>query len=128
MTVADRQKLGDHFREHLSGEVGVHVTTHAGECSLCVRARGLLTEIASLSDRLSLRVDEGGDPRPAIRLEGAARGVVRFVGVPSGYEFPAFIESLVDVSRGASSLSQDTLMQLDTLDRPVHLQVFTTPT
>ena len=36
-------------------------------------------------------------------VKGGARGEVRFVGLPSGYEFPTFIDSIIDASRGKTS-------------------------
>jgi len=53
---------------------------------------------------------------------------VRFFGIPSGYEFTSLVEDIVDVSRGQTSLSAQTLELLAKLTEPVHIQVFVTPT
>ena len=103
---------------------------HAGACSLCARAEDVLEETAALSDRLTLvtGIETGEGPLPGIRLEGRARGEVGFVGLPAGYEFPTFIDSIIDVSRGTTSLSAEALERLAALAQRVHIQVFTTPT
>jgi hypothetical protein len=49
-------------------------------------------------------------------------------GLPSGYEFGTLVEAILDVSRGESGLAAETRAGLLALDRPVHIQVFSTPT
>ena len=56
------------------------------------------------------------------------RGLVRFLGLPAGYEFMTLIEDLVDISRGQTRLSDATRQAVARLPEPVHLQVFVTPT
>jgi alkyl hydroperoxide reductase subunit AhpF len=53
---------------------------------------------------------------------------VRFFGLPMQYDFGVLIDGIVDVSKGESGLDAATKDALDALDKPVHLQVFTTPT
>ena len=53
---------------------------------------------------------------------------VRFFGLPMQYDFGVMIDAIVDVSRGEASLEESTLAALKELARPVHLQVYTTPT
>lgn len=125
---SDQTRLRELFAEQLGGEVRVGLRVHGGECSLCARADGVLGEVAGLSDRVALLVETGEGALPEIRLEGRARGQVRFVGMPSGYEFPTLIDSIVDVSRGRTSLSPDALARLDELSGRVPIRVFTTPT
>ena len=125
---SDQEKLRKRFADELTGEVRVRLEIHAGECSPCTQAEQLLREITALSDRLTLSTEKGQSPLPEIRLEGGARGEVRFVGLPSGYEFPMFIDSIIEVSRGQTSLSPETLARIAALRHRVHIQVFTTPT
>jgi hypothetical protein len=49
-------------------------------------------------------------------------------GLPSGYEFGTLVDAILDVSRGESGLSAETRQALAALARPVHIQVFSTPT
>jgi len=53
---------------------------------------------------------------------------IRMYGLPSGYEFGTLVEAILDVSRGDSGLSDETRAGLKDLARPVHVQVFSTPT
>jgi alkyl hydroperoxide reductase subunit AhpF len=53
---------------------------------------------------------------------------VRFFGLPMQYDFGVLIDGIVDVSKGEAGLDAATQDALDALDKPVHLQVFTTPT
>ena len=49
-------------------------------------------------------------------------------GLPSGYEFGALVDAILDVSSGDSGLSAPTREALAAVSGPVHLQVFSTPT
>ncbi|MCL4367975.1 MAG: thioredoxin family protein, partial [Actinobacteria bacterium] len=53
---------------------------------------------------------------------------VRFYGTPSGYEFGALLDDVLQLSQGREELSPQTLEALAGLERPVHLEVLTTPT
>jgi alkyl hydroperoxide reductase subunit AhpF len=53
---------------------------------------------------------------------------VRFFGLPMQYDFGALIDGIVDVSKGESGLDPSTVEALASLQTPVHLQVFSTPT
>jgi alkyl hydroperoxide reductase subunit AhpF len=53
---------------------------------------------------------------------------VRFFGLPIQYDFGVLIDGIVDVSKGESGLDPATVEALKGLSRPVHVQVFSTPT
>ncbi len=66
---------------------------------------------------------------PAIAILGAAKDYgIRMYGLPSGYEFGSLVDAILDVSSGDSGLSAPTREALAAVERPVHLQVFSTPT
>ena len=66
---------------------------------------------------------------PAIAVLGAEKDYgIRMYGLPSGYEFGSLIDAILDVSSGDSGLSAPTREALAALERPVHVQVFSTPT
>ena len=66
---------------------------------------------------------------PAIAILGAEKDYgIRMYGLPSGYEFGTLVDAIVDVSRGESGLAEETKQALGALARPVHVQVFSTPT
>ena len=102
--------------------------------------RRLVEELAALDPRLRAeslnfvldkeRVETLGIERiPAIAVLGDARDYgVRFYGTPAGYEFGSLIDAILDVSAGASQLSEETKTALAALDRDVRVRVFSTPT
>ena len=102
--------------------------------------RRLVEELAALDPRLRAesanfvldkeRVEALGIERiPAIAVLGDARDYgVRFYGTPAGYEFGSLIDAILDVSAGASQLSEETKTALAALDRDVRVRVFSTPT
>jgi alkyl hydroperoxide reductase subunit AhpF len=104
------------------------------------QVRRLVEELAALDPRLSVescnfvldtgRVEELGIRRtPAIAILGGDKDYgVRLYGLPSGYEFGTLVDAILDVSVGQSGLSAQTQQALAALERPVHLQVFSTPT
>ncbi len=115
------------------------------ECQMCADTRQLVEEVAELSDKLSVEVhdylaDEAVAKRyaidkiPAIALLAVDENGqetdygIRFYGIPSGYEFSSLIEDLRQVSKRTPDLYDQTLAALQRLDRPVHIQVFVTPT
>ncbi len=119
--------------------VTLHYFTQEFECESCKVAHELLEELKGLSPKLDVKVTEfkegegeakrlGVDKIPAVVLEGKRVYGVRYFGVPSGYEFSAFLEDLIDASRGTTDVSAYTKAWLASLKKPVHIQVFVTPT
>lgn len=98
----------------------------------------LLREVAETSPRLSvvertLDADarEAGivrTPTIVMREVGSERDNVRFIGLPSGYEFQTLVEGLRMVSTGDSGLGPASEARLAEVTSPVHLQAFVTPT
>lgn len=108
------------------------------ECPTCPETRKLLQDLAGLSPKLHLKQydffsqteerDRYGVERvPAIVLEGQAGSLLRYYGIPEGYEFAVFLESINSISRGVSPLALDTRKKLRKVNQPVHIQVFVTP-
>jgi len=127
---------------HFTGEQSRLVlpdSLRSQDCFFCKEARQLVEEVASLSDKIRLEVLDykaeaekaaaaGVDKIPATLLAGAREYGLRFFGIPSGYEYASLVEALIDVSRGTSALGEKTKEALKAVDRPVHIQVFITPT
>ncbi|MEM2905835.1 MAG: thioredoxin family protein [Candidatus Bathyarchaeia archaeon] len=134
----DTRRLGELFKQRLVNDVRLLTFTQETECQFCKETRSIVEEVASTSDRVKAEVydfvkDEmkarelGVDKIPAIAVLGKRDYGVRFYGVPSGYEFMPLIEAIIDVSAGTTKLSSATKERLKTVNRPVHIQVFTTP-
>jgi len=125
--------------------VEIFLFTSASEnCEYCEQTRELLEEIVPLSAKLSLQVHDISaaaelaeqyhvDKTPGIVLAGRQGSQtidygIRIAGIPAGHEFTSLIHSLILVSRRDSGLSEATRGFLKTLQKPLHLQVFVTPT
>jgi glutaredoxin-like protein len=109
------------------------------ECLYCKETRQLLQEVSSLSKKIELTIydfvadkvkaaEYRVDKIPSIIIQGAEDYGIRFFGIPSGYEYMSLVESIIDVSKGATDLSQKTKDALKDLAKDVHIQVFVTPT
>ena len=74
------------------------------------------------------------DRAPGIALVGQDGGGaehdsrIRFLGAPSGYEFISLVQAVLLVGGRPSTLSEETRKRLAMVDKPVTMQVFTTPT
>ena len=112
------------------------------ECQYCRETRQLLEEIRDLSDgNVSLEVynfitDKEKveqyriDKVPGLVIldeEGKDYGI-RYYGIPSGYEFGSLLEDIQMVAQGEPDLSDQSKQLLARIDKPLHLQVFVTPT
>jgi glutaredoxin-like protein len=115
--------------DHLKGQ----------ECLYCKETREMLNEVSRLSDKIELNVydfladkekaeEYGVDKIPAIVILGKEDYGIRFFGIPSGYEYMSLIESIIDVSKGKTGLSQKTKDALKDIDKDIHIQIFVTPT
>lgn len=110
-----------------------------GECMYCEDTKQLLSEVAALSPKLSLEVYNWHftkekaehyqiDKVPAIVLENQKDYGIRFFGIPSGYEFGTFLQDIVYVSTLKTDLSPKTKEFIKNITKPLHIQVFVTPT
>jgi alkyl hydroperoxide reductase subunit AhpF len=104
------------------------------------QVKRLVEELATIDSRLTaesynLVLDKekvaalGIQRSPAIAVMGADTDYgIRMYGLPSGYEFGSLVEAILDVSSGDSGLSEATRTSLKEIAKPVHIQVFSTPT
>ena len=104
------------------------------------QVKRLVEELAGLDNRLTTesynyvtdteKVTALGIQRtPAIAVVSQDKDYgVRLYGMPSGYEFGSLIDAILMVSRAESGLSEETRTALSAIDKPVHVQVFSTPT
>jgi glutaredoxin-like protein len=135
----ERLQLKKIFDAKLEGEVRLVMFTQEFECETCKDTKELLLELAELSPKLKTEIydfskdkekvkEYNVDKIPAIVLTGKKKYGIRFYGAPSGYEFMALIEDINDVSAGKTKLSPQTKEKLQSVNKPIHIQVFTTPT
>lgn len=136
----DRSYIKEVFASKLVNPATIMVfISEKTSCEYCKDTVELVNEVASLSEKLNAEVYtlEGNaevaktyriDKVPAITFRGEKVYNMRFFGIPSGYEFSAFIDDIIDVSRRSSRLSPPTKSKLKEIDKNVHIQVFVTPT
>jgi glutaredoxin-like protein len=135
----ERLQLKKIFDTKLEGEVKVIMFSQELECETCKDTKELVLELSELSPKIKAEIYDFSKDRekveeysidkiPAIALVGRRNYGIRFFGAPSGYEFMALIEDIGDVSKGKTNLSAQTKEKLNSIRKPVHIQVFTTPT
>lgn len=138
LTPSDQQKIRQSL-DGLPSDVRLLFFTQTLGCEACAPAGQIVTELASLSDKLSLEevnfvLDKekvaayGIDRVPAIAIVGSQDYGIRFYGVPAGYEFSALLDAVTLAGRGDSGLSEDSRKRLAGVSEPTSLQVFSTPT
>lgn len=133
------KRLKTDLSQKLINSVTLTVFTQELECDYCRKARELAQDLASLTDKIRVEVYDlvndkqkaselGVNKVPATVILGGKGGKVTFYGVASGYEFNALLKDLIQISRAETELSRETRKTLSTFKRPVHIQVFATPT
>lgn len=111
----------------------------AGACQYCTETEQLLKEVSGLSEKLELQIlnfitdkeqveSYGIDKIPATVIEGNKDYGIRFYGIPAGYEFATFLDVILLVSSGSSGISSNFQKEIQEIQKPVHIQVFVTPT
>jgi glutaredoxin-like protein len=112
-------------------------------CDFCHDTLQLLQEVTAIDEKLSLSVhDLQKDAETASKFKvDRAPGIViaardgdelvnygiQYSGIPSGHEFSTLINDILMVSGRDSGLSEQTREFLRKLEKPVHMQVFVTP-
>ena len=110
--------------------------TQEKECELCGTAAEFVDELTGLDDRLHLeKKDFLRDkelaqqlgihhvPAIALRRAGEERYPIRYFGVPGGYEFGAFLRTLVLLSAGKGD-ERVNAAEVRAIEKPVNLKVF----
>jgi len=100
----------------------------------------VLGEIASLNDKITIveknfvldtedknkyKVDK--EPAIVILSDGIDTRM-RMYGAPTGYEFVGLVEAIIIAGTGKIDLDPETMTWIQAVDKPTHIQVFSTPT
>jgi glutaredoxin-like protein len=131
------------FKTRLSGfkqNVKVLYFTSKTACNVCADGLGFIEELAEISDTLILVVHDmddktelaescGVDKVPAFVLlaESGRDYGIRFFGVPSGEAVESFAYALSLIAKAVEIPADATLEKIMDVNRPVHIEVFTTP-
>ena len=113
-------------------------------CEYCADTQQLLEEVTATNSKIELKVydiQENRDVADKFNVKNVPGIVIaakdgaeitdygiQYSGIPSGHEFSTLINDIVLVSGRDSGLSAETRAYLKNLDKPLHLQVFVTPT
>lgn len=135
----EKQHLQEVFDKSLDGEVKMVMFTQEFECETCKDTKEMLLELEQTSPRLKAEVYDfvkdkekvkefNIDKIPAIALVDKKKNYLRFYGAPAGYEFTTLVEDIIDVSTGKTGLLPETKEKLQKISKPIHIQVFSTPT
>src|SRR5262249_12511064 len=144
LSPADQETLRISFSE-MTSKVRVLFFTQAIGCETCVHTRQILDELPALSDKIAIEevnfvlekekaAQYGIERVPALALladgsNGDGRDSrIRFLGAPSGYEFISLVQALLLVGGRPSSRTEENRKKLAAVDKPMTMQVFTTPT
>ena len=108
-----------------------------GECTYCDEAEALLADVAAAAPRVTVEVlsltkdaaraqELGIDKVPGIALLGKKDYNLRYFGLPSGYDFIPFVETILAVANDDPGVSAESVAMLAKLKKPVQLSVFVT--
>lgn len=84
-------------------------------------------EAVDSADEKEMRVEREIDRTPALLIAPEKGYQMYYFGVPSGYQFAALLDDIVDVSNGMSRLNNFTRERLRVIRIPVDIKVFVDP-
>ena len=141
LSEADRQTVSGHLAELEHPVTLLFFTQTIGEPETATITKQILTELASLSDRVTLEeanmvldreraAQYGVDVIPAVViLRGGEDTRMRFFGAPAGYEFMSLVEAVILTGTGESGLSDSSkALVAEHVTGPIDIKVFVTPT
>ena len=138
MTNADRSAAIRTMLASVNSAVRLVFFEQSIGCDTCTPTRQLLEQLAELSPyvtveafNLVLEKDRAAqyaiDRVPAIVVCSPGRDRIRFYGAPFGHELMSLLEAIRLTASGESGLSEDSRARMAAMKKPVHLQVFFTP-
>ena len=130
----DKEFLRNEFGKILKDEVRL-IGFVKGDCRYCKETRELLEEVSSLSDKIELELPESGEKYgisevPVVIVqdkEGELGTRVRFLGIPSGYEFTSLVKDIMYVSTKTLEISEKTIEELQNVESDILIEVYVTP-
>ncbi len=143
----EQEYVRQRFEREIRGKVKIDYFTQKAsllylpgreECAYCEQTHQMLEELASLSDKITLKVHEftdapeeakklGVNKVPGIAVRGAANRVLRFFGIPGGNEFVNFVETLIEASVQKVTVDEKAAKHLKRLREKVSIEVYVTP-
>ena len=133
------ERIKKELEDKMKNSVKIIVFTQEVECQFCAKTRQLVEELAALNDKIEAKIYDfvadsetakkyGVNMVPAIAILGKKDYGIRFYGVPYGYEFQTLMETIINISRGKTDLSEKVKKKLEEMSVPIHIKVFVTLT
>ena len=135
----DRKIIIEEYWSRLSDNVNIiYINSRKDSCQYCSIIKQLYEELSNESDKLEVEEYYFEDnieyfkqkynvkTAPAVILQGVNKGKIKFYGIPSGMEFPSFIETIVRISRGETDLPRSIEKEVRKIDKYVNIQIFVT--
>jgi alkyl hydroperoxide reductase subunit F len=86
---------------------------------------GMLNDIVSLSDKISLSTDGQDSRRPSFSLNRPNGNIsLRFAGIPMGHEFTSLVLALLQVGGHPSKLAEDVLEQIKQVEGEFNFETY----
>lgn len=136
----DKAYLRKEFEKTLNNKVRLVLFSSEDEkCVYCKETKQLLEEVSELSDLIEVEIydvksDEaekrGVEFSPTIIIEdeeGRLDSRVKFVGIPSGYEFTTLIKDIIFVSNGELEISPEIVEEVRKVESNLLIEVYVTP-
>ncbi len=137
----DKKFLKEKFKKILRHKANVTLfSSDKEDCMYCRDTEALINEVGELSDKIIVDIldidDEDAKRRdilyaPTVVIsdeDGEIDSRVRFLGIPSGYEFTAFIKDIMYVSTHQLEISNLIINELQNVKSNIKIEVFVTPT
>jgi len=87
--------------------------------------QGLLQDIVTLSDKITLVEHRGGERTPSFAINRPGGDIsLRFAGIPMGHEFTSLVLALLQVGGHPSKLAQDVIEQVRNLDGEYRFETY----
>ena len=129
------------YRKNLKPDVIAKLFVDKDRCLTCVQTKEIIELLAELAPEDKIKViiynkeekppeikEYGIHSFPTILLHGDKEYKIIFTGIPSGYEFGSLVEDILDISARKVTLKKENLEKIMKIDKPIHIQVFVTPT
>jgi glutaredoxin-like protein len=136
----DKKYVKELFEKNLQNDVNMILFVDTKDkCPYCNETKELLEELVALNPKLKLSVYNmqenkkeaavlGIDKTPSLTMWGKTNYSIYYFGIPAGHEFAALLEDIVDVSKGVTRLQPSTKAEAKSINKPINIKVFVTPT
>jgi glutaredoxin-like protein len=133
----DLEVVENKFRA-LQNDVKLIFFTRETDCPHCGEIRKLLQSLASIThkiefDSYNFAINQEKDHEygiftvPALAIIGEKDYGIRYYGYPRGTEVNDFLDDIIYVSKGESTLKPQTAMKVALFTKPTQLKIFISP-